>query len=81
MKERIEAFLEDLDQTLAAQAQGEVLEVYHIGRSALGWKYAYNATTKDIDILRPQGGEALLTLAPGPQRGATREARRHPRRV
>ena len=56
MKERIEAFLEDLDQTLAAQVQGEILEVYHIGRSALVWKYAYNATTKDIDILRPQGG-------------------------
>ena len=63
MKERIEAFLQDLDRTLASEAEGEMLDVYHIGRSALVWKYAYSATTKDVDILCPQGGATLLALA------------------
>lgn len=49
MKERIEAFLADLDQALATQAQGAKLQLYHIGRSALVWQYDYVATTADIE--------------------------------
>jgi hypothetical protein len=63
MKDRILAFLADIDETLAAAAPGEVLEVYHIGRSALVWEYDYIATTADIDILRPKGAAWLVELA------------------
>jgi Nucleotidyltransferase of unknown function (DUF6036) len=63
MKERIEAFLADLDRTLAPSAQGKSLEIYHLGRSALVWHYAYSATTQDFDIIRPDGAAELLALA------------------
>ena len=63
MKERIEAFLADLDQTLAGRAEGQVLELYHIGRSALVWAYDYNATTQDFDFISPKGEAPLATLA------------------
>jgi hypothetical protein len=63
MIDRIEAFLADLDQALEKQAAGETLKLYNIGRSSLVWQYAYTATTKDFDILRPQGSERLLALA------------------
>lgn len=63
MKDRILAFLNAIDAALAATAPDGVLEIYHIGRSALVWQYDYLATTYDIDILRPHGGEELLALA------------------
>ena len=63
MRERIEAFLADLDRALAERANGEVLEIYHIGRSALVWQYAYTATTQDFDFLRPAGCEQLVKRA------------------
>ena len=63
MKDRIERFLADLDRILVGRAFGQVLNVYHIGRSALVWEYDYTATTQDFDILRPKGGAELLHFA------------------
>ena len=63
MKDRILAFLSAIDEELAAAAPGATLEVYHIGRSALVWEYDYLATTSDIDILQPRGGQELVDLA------------------
>jgi hypothetical protein len=63
MKERIDAFLADLDQSLMTKAKGRHLHLYHIGRSALVWQYAYNATTQDLDTLRPDGEAELLDWA------------------
>ena len=40
-----------------------MLDIYHIGRSALVWEYDYIVTTADFDILKPRGGEELLDLA------------------
>jgi hypothetical protein len=63
VKDRILALLTAIDEALAAAAPGTSLEVYHIGRSALVWEYDYIATTSDIDILQPKGGEELVELA------------------
>jgi hypothetical protein len=63
MKAQIEAFLADVDRALAPAAEGQVLEVYHIGRSALVWEYGYTASTNDFDFLHPKKGEELLDLA------------------
>ncbi len=63
MRERIEAFLADLDRTLAARAEDARLDLYHIGRSALVWGYDYLATTDDFDFLRPQGEAQWVELA------------------
>jgi hypothetical protein len=63
MKEKIEAFLADVDRALAAVANGQTLEVYNIGRSALVWAYGYIETTKDFDFLRPKDGLELAELA------------------
>lgn len=63
MKDRIRAFMDDLDQTLQPHANGEVLAIYHIGRSALVWEYDYAATTSDIDFFRPRGDQRLAELA------------------
>ncbi len=52
-----------IDDALAAAAPGAVLAIYHIGRSALVWEYDYIATTSDIDILQPKGGQELVQLA------------------
>jgi hypothetical protein len=77
MKDRIEAFLEDLDRTLVPRAGGKFLDIYHIGRSALVWEYGYNATTQDIDILKPQGAGELLSLALELFGRGTAKARQH----
>src|SRR3954464_5707659 len=77
MKERMVAFLSDLDEALAAQAGGAGLDVYHIGRSALVWEYDYEATTQDFDILLTQGGEILLELALQLFGRGTRKAKDH----
>ena len=63
MKERIRGFIDDLDRSLQPHADGETLDVYHIGRSALVWEYDYTATTSDIDMFRPQGDPRLIDLA------------------
>ncbi len=77
MKERIEAFLLDLDQALAAQAPGQRLAIYHLGRSALVWEYDYSATTQDLDIVCPDGPEALIALALQLFGKDTRKAQEH----
>jgi hypothetical protein len=63
MKDRIRAFMDDLDVTLQPHANGETLIVYHIGRSALVWDYDYAATTSDIDLFRPKGDQRLIEIA------------------
>src|SRR5438128_9874861 len=77
MRDRLEAFLTDLDQALAPQAEGETFHVYHIGRSALVWEYDYSATTHDFDILRPRGAERLVDLALQWFGRNTRKAKEH----
>lgn len=63
MKDRIIQFLTAVDEALVPVADGRALDVYHIGRSALVWRYDYLATTSDIDILQPHGAPELVTLA------------------
>ena len=63
MKDRIMAFMDDLDLALHPHANGETLNVYHIGRSALVWEYDYAVTTSDIDFFRPHGNERLVEMA------------------
>jgi hypothetical protein len=63
MNDRIEAFLQDLDDALKAQADGRRLDLYHIGRSAIVWEYGSVATTQDIDVLIPEGDSDLVGLA------------------
>ena len=77
MKSRILAFLSDMDESLTADAGGEVMEVYHIGRSALLLQYGYGATTEDIDILRPQGSQRLVEKAQELFGKGTAKARSH----
>lgn len=77
MKERILAFLNSLDRALAVPAAGNTLDLYHIGRSALVWAYDYAATTSDIDILQPAGGEELVALALRLFGRGTEQATRH----
>jgi hypothetical protein len=66
MKDRMLAFLSDIDHSLVGEAAGEVLKLYHIGRSALVWKYDYAATTSDFDVVDPDrddNSRRLLGLA------------------
>jgi hypothetical protein len=63
LKDRIAAFLTHLDTFLYARANGDVLDLYHIGGSSLVWRYDSIATTQDIDVLRPKGAANLLQLA------------------
>lgn len=65
MKDQIEALLADLDHAIQPQAPGETLDIYHIGRSSLVWRYQYGAMTADVDVLMPRGGREgrLLRLA------------------
>jgi hypothetical protein len=77
MKERITAFLGDIDLALQAEAAGDVLDVYHIGRSALVWQFNYVATTQDFDILRPHGRSDLVELALRLFGQGTAKAREH----
>ncbi len=77
MKQRILAFLDDIDRTLEPAAAGDALDVYHIGRSALVWEYDYPATTDDFDILRPHGRVDLVELALRHFGRGTPQARKH----
>ncbi len=47
MRDRILHFLNDLDAALVPHAEGERLDLYHIGRSALVWKHGFVAATHD----------------------------------
>ncbi len=63
MKDQIEAFLADVDRALSQVANGRVLTLYNIGRSALVWQYDYIATTEDFDFIHPKESEDLVALA------------------
>jgi Nucleotidyltransferase of unknown function (DUF6036) len=63
VKDRILRFLNDLDTGLVPHANGERLDLYHIGRSALVWKHGFIAATQDVDVVKPQGDERLMALA------------------
>lgn len=60
MKDRILAFLKDIDASLVEEATGKRLRLYHIGRSALVWKYNYLATTQDVDVICPESEDRIL---------------------
>src|SRR2546423_12986613 len=52
MSEQIQRFMATLDTTLAEHAgEGEHLDLYHIGRSALVLHYGLQVSTKDFDIV------------------------------
>ena len=56
--EEILDFFSALDEELARHAkEGETLELYVIGRSALILSYGLNSTTKDIDVIYFHGSE------------------------
>jgi len=63
MKDRILAFLTDLDAALVSVADGERLDLYHIGRSALVWKHGFAAATGDIDVIARHGADRLMGVA------------------
>jgi len=63
MKDRILRFLADLDATLVPAAGGERLDLYHIGRSSLVWKFGFASATEDVDVVCPQGDRRLLEAA------------------
>lgn len=63
MKDRIIEFLNDLDATLIVPASGDRLPLYHIGRSALVWRYGFASSTDDVDVIQPGGGGRLLVEA------------------
>ena len=63
MRERIITLFDDLDSSLVPIANGETLDLYHIGRSALVWEYDYAATTRDIDVLVQGEPSGLLVDA------------------
>lgn len=63
MKDRIVNFLNDLDTALIAMAQGRQLSLYHIGRSALVWKYGFASATEDVDVILPGQSDVLLDEA------------------
>lgn len=77
MKDRIIAFLSDIDEALKGPANGRMLDIYHIGRSAILWEYDYGETTQDVDIFRPIGGEDLVKQALRLFGRDTAEARKH----
>ncbi|HKB04899.1 MAG TPA: DUF6036 family nucleotidyltransferase [Gemmataceae bacterium] len=63
MKDRIIAFLAELNAALVPVANGERLDLYHIGRSALVWKHGFVAATEDVDVITQQGSERLMSVA------------------
>jgi hypothetical protein len=63
MKDRIIAFLNDLNRALKPIADGERLDLYHIGRSALVWKHGFVAATVDVDVITQHGNERLMSEA------------------
>lgn len=53
MRDEFLAFLKAIDTTLAAHAQqGECLDLYHIGRSALVLHYGLKLSTRDFDFVQ-----------------------------
>ncbi len=51
MNESMKRFFDELDAALVAFANGQRLELYHIGRSALVLQFGATLATKDIDII------------------------------
>ncbi len=45
-------FFQELDTALLPFANGQRLDLYHLGRSALVWRYQAKVSTKDIDIVQ-----------------------------
>ena len=77
MKDRIIAFLNDLNVALVPVAHGERLDLYHIGRSALVWKHGFVAATKDVDVIDHRGTERLMDEAIRLFGKGTAKAREH----
>src|SRR5260370_6387410 len=79
MKAQIEAFLAEVDRELQNHARGETLDIFHIGRSSLVWRYGYNAMTTDIDVLMPRGAstDRLMQMALDLFGDGTPKARAH----
>ena len=63
MKDRIVRFLNDLDTALIPIADGRQLPLYHVGRSALVWKYDFKSATEDVDVILPGHNDPLLKHA------------------
>lgn len=63
-RDEILRFLEAIDAELVDHAkEGERLDLYLIGRSALIFRYGLNIGTKDVDILHFYGSELELKAA------------------
>lgn len=66
MNPEILRFFQELDAALIPMANGQRLDLYHIGRSALVWRFQATFSTKDIDVVQlqtPPSQHALLLKA------------------
>jgi hypothetical protein len=77
LKDRIADFLRDIDQFLARGRPSEILDLYHLGRSALVWHYDAPTTTRDVDVLRPRGNQSLIEFVIAEFGQGTDAAHRH----
>lgn len=51
MNDTLRAFFRAIDERLTPHADGQRLDLYLLGRSALVWRYRVAFTTKDIDVV------------------------------
>lgn len=52
MNEFMQRFFQEIDEALGPFANGQRLDLYHLGRSALVWRYQATFSTKDIDVVQ-----------------------------
>ncbi len=52
MNESLQHFFQEIDEALVPFANGQRLDLYHLGRSALIWRYQATFSTKDIDVVQ-----------------------------
>lgn len=52
MNESMQRFFQAIDDALIPFANGQRLDLYHLGRSALVWRYQATFSTKDIDVVQ-----------------------------
>lgn len=52
MNEAMQRFFDAIDEALARFANGQRLDFYLLGRSAMVWRYKATFSTKDIDVVK-----------------------------
>lgn len=77
MKDRIIGLLMELDRLLAEFGATEVLDLYHLGRSAVVWQFGSQVTTRDFDVIRPHVSDELIAFVEKSVGKGTDAATRH----